>query len=129
MAVNLEKRSAFSDGDVQLMVRAYLECAVWAGVVHDDDDLDRSYDLDDLSPESEALAWDDCDMFLEYVGQQVRGLDPEQVGYDFYLTRNGHGAGFWDRGLGELGESLTIAAKTFGSADLYVRDDNRLHFG
>lgn len=38
-------------------------------------------------------------------------------GHDFYLTREGHGAGFWDRGLGELGEYLTKIAKAYGSAE------------
>ena len=26
--------------------------------------------------------------------------DEAQAGHDFWLTRNGHGVGFWDRGLG-----------------------------
>ena len=42
------------------------------------------------------------------------------------LTRNGHGAGFWDRGLGALGERLTRAAKSHGSVDLYVNDDGKV---
>lgn len=35
-------------------------------------------------------------------------------GVDFYLTRNGHGTGFWDRGYGDIGRQLTDAAKTYG---------------
>lgn len=38
----------------------------------------------------------------------------ERAGHDFWLTRNGHGAGFWDRGLGDLGDRLTEAAKVYG---------------
>lgn len=44
-------------------------------------------------------------------------LSPGQIGHDFILTRNGHGTGFWDRGLGELGDTLTKWAKTFGTID------------
>lgn len=51
----------------------------------------------------------------------------ELAGHDFWLTRNGHGAGFWDRGLGELGERLTVASKTFGSVDLYLGDDELVY--
>ena len=51
----------------------------------------------------------------------------EQAGGDFWLTRNGHGAGFWDRGLGELGKRLSKAAKTHGSSDLYIGDDERIY--
>lgn len=39
------------------------------------------------------------------------------AGHDFWLTRVGHGAGFWDRGLGDLGERLTDASKAYGMPD------------
>lgn len=42
------------------------------------------------------------------------------AGHDFALTRNGHGAGFWDRGMGELGERLTDAAHAYGEAVYFV---------
>jgi len=56
------------------------------------------------------------------------GIDPEQVGHDFWLTRNHHGAGFWDRGLGERGEWLTRMADPYGDASLWVGSDNRVHY-
>jgi hypothetical protein len=34
----------------------------------------------------------------------------EQAGHDLILTANRHGAGFWDRGLGATGKTLTDAA-------------------
>ena len=37
------------------------------------------------------------------------------AGHDFWLTRNGHGAGFWDGDYPESEETiLTDAARTFG---------------
>lgn len=51
----------------------------------------------------------------------------EQLGHDFWLTRNGHGAGYWDRGLGELGDRLADAARAHGTAGLYVGDDGLVH--
>ena len=50
-----------------------------------------------------------------------------QLGHDLWLTRNGHGAGFWDRGLGALGDRLTKASEAYGSCDVYVGDDGKLH--
>jgi hypothetical protein len=44
-------------------------------------------------------------------------ITSEYFGHDFYLTREHHGVGFWDRGLGELGEYLTKIAKSYGSAE------------
>lgn len=53
--------------------------------------------------------------------------DAAQFGHDFYLTREGHGAGFWDRGLGELGDYLTKLSEWAGRAtDLDDRGDGVL---
>lgn len=46
---------------------------------------------------------------------------PEQLGHDFALTRNGHGAGFWDRDLGQIGEDLTNASLQFPEKQLIAR--------
>lgn len=40
--------------------------------------------------------------------------DWHSVGIDFHLTRNHHGAGFWDRGTGAAGERLTANAHPYG---------------
>ncbi len=49
----------------------------------------------------------------------------ERIGHDFALTRNHHGAGFWDRGMGKLGDILTTAAQSYGeqNIDCWVEDD------
>ena len=36
--------------------------------------------------------------------------DAAAAGRDFLYTRAGHGVGFWDRGLGEVGDALSEAA-------------------
>jgi hypothetical protein len=35
----------------------------------------------------------------------------EMIGHDYVLTSGHHGAGFWDRGLGDLGAVLTVASQ------------------
>src|SRR5215213_9921810 len=50
-----------------------------------------------------------------------------QAGHDFWLTRNRHGAGFWDRGLGDLSNRLSDASKVYGEVDLYVGDDGQIY--
>ena len=47
--------------------------------------------------------------------------------HDFWLTGNRHGAGFWDRGYGADGDTLTEAAHGYGDVDLYVGDDGQIH--
>ena len=46
--------------------------------------------------------------------------DPAQAGHDFALTRNGHGAGFWDHGAGEAGDALTESAEWFGEFNIEI---------
>ena len=58
---------------------------------------------------------------------------PAQLGHDFLLTRNHHGAGFWDRApTGDkrhdrTGQKLTAIARTFGEQDAYLGDDGLIH--
>lgn len=53
----------------------------------------------------------------------VRDLDPGQVGHDFILTRNHHGTGFWDRGLGDKGDQLTEAAQAYSELTWFQGED------
>jgi hypothetical protein len=55
------------------------------------------------------------------------GRDLSHAGHDFWLSRNGHGTGFWDRGFGAVGDSLDAHAETFGTFDLYLGDDDMVH--
>lgn len=87
------------------------------------DDVDAELTLD---AQFEMLG--DCEDFMKSQWHLVCDLDPAQVGHDFWLTRNGHGTGFWDRGHPEwLGKALTKASKPYGTADLYVGDDGCIH--
>jgi hypothetical protein len=70
---------------------------------------------------------DDCRDFFNANGADLAVVGAEAAGIDFWLTRNRHGAGFWDRGLGNLGTRLTDAAQAFGECDLYVGDDGKLY--
>lgn len=111
----------------------YIACALWASTHTDENGDDTPMDqLDaELTPEAKERMHNDCRDFLAYL--DAEGIDAtelwtdEQLGHDFWLTRNGHGTGFWDRGHGMLGDRLTQAAKTHGSADLYVGDDGLIH--
>ncbi len=45
----------------------------------------------------------------------------------FILTRNGHGAGFWDGGWSEpMATKLTNLCKKFGEIEVYLSDDGLL---
>ena len=112
------------------MVETYAKTLLWTGM--DWDDLDENYDLDDVADAAWESMREDCEAFLESVSQMEGDkvfdrIDAEQMGHDFALTRNHHGAGFWDRGLGVLGDQLTALSRPFGESDLYVGDDGKLY--
>lgn len=80
-----------------------------------------------VSTDSVAELQSELEQFIELCEDALIAseLSPGQIGHDFILTRNGHGTGFWDRGLGEIGDTLTKWAKTFGSIDsLYIDTQN-----
>ena len=117
------------------MFAAYIECALWSSVHYDAPDadgvpMDDLVDLDDLAADTLTSLSSELNDFVSlcyYLGLSWDECTDEQIGHDFWLTRNGHGAGFWDRGLGSLGEALSSAARTFGSCDLYIGDDGNIY--
>lgn len=111
--------------DCPPVLRAYLECAVWTATEEDGSPLDER-DYLTIPAETYASMLADVSAFLAANAGDLLGLDDEQVGHDFWLTRNRHGAGFWDRGLGERGERLTKAAHPYGSSDIYADGDDRV---
>ena len=120
------------------MVRAYIGCAIWCGHYYEtpEDEIEgtNAQPLDDLYSEDDCAfstwkrAVSDCRDFLEAAADISHDWDASQFGHDFYLTRCGHGAGFWDRGKGAAGEQLTDLCRPYGSADLYAGDDGRLYW-
>ena len=110
------------------ILQAYLEAVDFTDGEHEE----YSDRVIGFSNELEKVANTDIDDFiLLCVRQEIdwQGVvSPEQFGHDFWLTRNGHGAGFWDRGLGALGSELSEAARSFGTVDVYEGGDNWLYF-
>lgn len=111
-------------------VRAYLECALWASTYDDGSPMDDDSTIQDLADDVLADALHDIATFEEMAADLLSeaALDSEQVGHDLWLTRNRHGAGFWDRGLpSKIGNGLTALAHSMGSYDLYEGDDGKIH--
>lgn len=102
----------------------YLETARWAEKDDERDDWDNL----EWSREATAQAEREVKSFLEKCGDLIDGANITQVAHDFWLTRNRHGAGFWDGDWPENGDKLTKLAHSFGELAVYVGDDNLLYF-
>ena len=107
----------------------YIECALWSSCDENDVPLDDNYCIDDMAPAALAGCIEDCADFrsANSAALEASNLSDESAGHDFWLTRNGHGAGYWDRGLGAIGTILSDAARVYGSVDFYVGDDGKVY--
>lgn len=120
-------------------VTAYLEAALWSSTDDDGEPLDEGRDVDDITHATIEQAIADCADFRAanrallnrayklYAKSTRNAWTPAALaGHDFWLTRNGHGAGFWDRGFGDVGDKLSDAAQVYGAVDLYINDDGKV---
>lgn len=87
---------------------------------------------EDIEPNSQIQAYQDIKKFIELAGKdaiaeaiQENGFS--QLGHDLWLTRNRHGAGFFNRTY-EHEEQLISAAHALKEVDLYLTDNNTLAF-
>jgi hypothetical protein len=106
----------------------YIECALWSSTDDDGNPLDDDYGPEDIAPDSLASMVEDCTMFQRDHARDLEDCDASRAGHDFWLTRNRHGAGYWDGDYPQdIGRRLTDAAHAWGSSDLYVGDDGMIH--
>ncbi len=111
--------------------RAYIKCALWS--TNDESDasggvpMDDHYWIDGIDPDTLAKIVTDCRQFQAEHWEDICN-NVEGAGHDFWLTRNGHEAGFWDGDWPEPAATrLTKASKAFGEFHLYVGDDGVIH--
>jgi hypothetical protein len=114
---------------------AYVECALWSSTNDKGVPLDQDHVPADIDRASFEKMRADCEKFQR---ENEEWLQPEnvntrygvdaQAGHDFWLTRCGHGCGFWDGDWSEpAATKLTEASKRFGDVDLYVGDDGKIY--
>jgi hypothetical protein len=115
----------------EMILIGYIECLLWSETDDNGEPFDSNYNKDDISKEALSTITKSVNDFLNYadVKALVESVNMEsgQIGHDFCLTRNGHGVGFWDRDLCDIGDKLTEYSEFFGNMHLYTGDDNKLH--
>jgi len=95
--------------------------------------MDDNYSVNDLAPETLAKMTADCAAFQAENAEMLAacGLTDERAGHNFWLNRNGHGAGFWDEDKtgDEMAacDALSLASKAADTCDLYAGDDGKLY--
>jgi hypothetical protein len=98
--------------------QGYLECVAWVGLVGPDGEQVGYVAVAELSDADREECESDCEDFVEDQASTLCAVlanqSPSHAGHNFFLTRNRHGAGFWDNGLGEAGDMLTKASHAYG---------------
>lgn len=130
---------------LQSFLDGYLQCALWSSTYREDGRGQLDDGVHDWAPASlelvrqEAAKWyaqHGDTITAAYNTGAVRERDHDgqpwnvdaQAGHDFWLTRCGHGAGFWDGDWPEpYASQLSDAARAAGNVDLYVGDDGRIY--
>lgn len=130
--------------DLDDFTRHYLIAALWSSRGDTTEYLDEGYDLDDIHPDALQEAFEQCREFqtsaapellqaYEFYNETGMSAHPDAgspqacAGHDFWLTRQHHGVGFWARGMGPLGDTLTKLVHSFPEVHLYVGDDGKIH--
>ena len=118
-------------------VDAFITTLIWSSGEEYD-----GKDADDLSLEARHAIEADCQDFLRRVedkflscnwhhvpGSRGEWCEWSQLAHDYCLTRNGHGAGFWDGDWDDTGisEFLDEQAKESSLMTIYDGDDGKLH--
>lgn len=121
---------------------AYIEAALWSSNDESDEQggypIDQNYGPENLDDAALQQMIADCAKFQEANAadiatwgqadgwKETTANADAQAGHDFWLTRNGHGVGFWESEWGEPGQRLDKAANACASCSLYV--ENRTIF-
>lgn len=139
-----------AESDFDAFADGYVEAMLWANTVAESESSEVESALvvgetNLLTAETLESLREDCHEFLAdvlssgtvgmvcgrvdwpYVGRRATRWSPASLaGHDFALTRNHHGAGFWDRGLGDVGDKLTDLAHAYGERTLYLTADHTI---
>lgn len=113
-------------------LKQYLETALWSSTDYENDEepYDKNHSIEDFADKALESAIKDCNSFMEKNEADLeKAGDDEQNAHDFWLTRNGHGAGFWDRKYDKgVRDRLTDACKAYREVHVVTGDDGKLYF-
>lgn len=101
--------------------RAYLDALVFTDCGPDDP---TPFNEDSLSQEMVNQAIEECAAFQKQFAADIAEYGASQAGHDFWMTRNGHGVGFWeyDHATPEICDRLDAGARAAGRREIYDND-------
>lgn len=113
--------------NLDTFTKAYITAAFWTNDEHGGSgDYTTSgrveYLIPRLDPDQVTEMVADCKRFQSETEEFIAGREGT-AGIDFWLTRNGHGSGFWDGDWPENGDLLTQVCESYKVFDLQLLPD------
>jgi hypothetical protein len=118
----------------QELFNSYLHAALFFSSDSDDGShLADNFTTEDIHLITMGAMRDDLQQFMDTIEEngllekaREHGSDSKIV-TDFWLTCNGHGAGFWDGDFGDVGDELTKLCSPLKERNLYIGDDKQIY--
>jgi hypothetical protein len=116
-----DMNSAFSNDNYNIdeILNSYLETALWAET-SDENELEGKT-IEEIDENSKQQAISDIKKFVETAtktaSDELSQYDAKSLGHNLWLSRNGHGAGFFDENI----------ARSMKPVDIYLGDDGKVY--
>ena len=120
-------------------VLSYIEAMLWSTNDESDESggepFDANYSVDDIDDDLLVKIVADCSAFRAKFGDDyliancLGRYDPiEQAGHDFWLTRAGHGCGFWETSDWKpaAGKRMTAYCEKVGEFYIFAGDNGKV---
>lgn len=117
---------------IETMIDAYLEAVRFTEMGPDSEfEGDEEFGLsaiNDVRVDIEKFLTDNRELIEDYDYSYPGYTSAQCMAHDIWFSRNHHGVGFWDRGLGALGIKLHEAATRLGENHIYRGENNLIYF-
>ena len=101
--------------------------------VTENDPIDKHFSIYDCTDELVKTSTEDCMLFIDRMEKEclwdkaLEYCDEDRIAHDFWLTRNGHGCGFWDGDYGDIGDEITeLVRREFNEVNLCVTEEGEV---
>ena len=112
--------------NIDVILDSYLETALWT----EEDMLgeENNFSIYDFSEEDRNESRKQIKWFVDTAKSSLNGLSDTAIGHDIWLSRNGHGSGFWDRDIPKHdSDFLMELCHQLGTVNIYVGDNGNLY--
>ena len=104
---------------IDVVLDSYLETALWTEEEREEFDNKTIWNFSYLAKKQ---AKEEIEWFLDNAGDVFGEVSDTTIGHDLWLSRNGHGSGFFDRDGYDEDDAkfLMDLARVLGGVDIYI---------